>query len=254
VEYRGKVMRRQIASMIIELSYDKEKSVKIRRLPGKHDIEELKKPKYMLIEEEGKVSDNQIELRMFYNPKRKDAKVKSGGIHDYGYGDQYGIDIDVKMKHPEEQLNGYLCKLIRQLCKKHLKPCVLFPSRYSISCQIDNCLYDEENVKDFLEGFVKTIKDSTRFVKITGIKEKIDEDIEVKIRKDEERLGLGPRTTRKGEPTEPKTETKDKPRAKVRIDTKKIKKRHKWKTALIGIELILIFLLGYFIGQVIRIP
>ena len=179
-------MRIQFASLSIDLAYGKDKSVVIRRFPTKYETEKLKKPKYKLVDEEIYASDNQIELSLFYNTTRKFVRTISGGNFDFTSGGRYGIDIDLRMRRPEGELNKYLCSVIRQLCKKHLEPCILFSSRYTIDCQIDSCRLTNETVKNFLEDFITSIESRMEEFKVVKKEEKIEEKAEEQVRKIEE--------------------------------------------------------------------
>lgn len=175
-------MRIPFASMTMDIAYNQDKKITIRRFPTKYETEELKKSKYKLVDEETYISDNQIELNMFYNTRRKSIKVISGGLYDFKEGGRYGVDIDLKMRHPEKELNNYLSGIIRQLCKKYLKPCILFPSRYSINCEIDECRLTEDTVKKFLEDFVTTIEGTIDEIKLIREEKKIEEKAEEQLR------------------------------------------------------------------------
>ena len=180
-------MRVPFASLSMEIAYNEDKNVVIRRFPTKYETTELNKSKYKLVNEEMYTSDNQIELNMFYNTRRKTVNVISGGNYDFTEGGRYGVDIDLKMRHSEKELNNYLCDIIRQLCKKHLKSPVLFTSRHTINCQIDECKLTEEIVKSFLEDFVTNTEKMLDEFKIVSKVKKVEEKVDEKVREIEEK-------------------------------------------------------------------
>jgi len=167
----------------MDIAYSQDKKITIKRYPTKYETEILKKFKYQLVDEEIYTSDNQIELNMFYNTQRKQINVISGGLWDFKEGGVYGVDIDLKITHAEKELNEYLCGVIRELCKKYLKPCILYPGKYSINCQIDDCTLTEDIVKKFLEDFVTAIEGKLSEFRVTKKEEKIEEKVEEQIHK-----------------------------------------------------------------------
>jgi hypothetical protein len=187
-------MRVQFASMIIDLAYNQEKSIIIRRFPTEFETKELKKSKYQLVDEEVHTSDNQLQINMYYNPRRKFVTVISGGNFDFKEGGECGVDIDIKIKHAEQELNKYICEIIRRLCKTHFKPCILYPSRHSVDCQIDSCTLNQDKVKMFLEDFVVTLESTIGIFKVMKKEKKIEEKAEEEVRKYETQLGISKET------------------------------------------------------------
>ena len=181
-------MRVHFASIKMDLAYNQEKSIKIRRFPTNFETAQLKKPKYKLVDEEAFTSDNQLEIRLYYNPRRKSIKVFSGGNYDFNEGGRYGIDIDIKMKHAEKDLIDYLCGITRDLCKEHFKPAIIFPSRHSVNCQIDECKLIHSRVKLFLEDFVNLLESEIAEFRVTKKKKEIEEKADERVAEIEERL------------------------------------------------------------------
>jgi len=181
-------MRVHFASLTMDLAYNQEKSVTIRRFPTEYETKELKKSKYKLVDDEAFTSDNQIIVELYYNPRRKSVKVISGGNYDFHEGGRYGIDIDIKMTHAEKDLIDYLCKNMKKLCKKHFKPAIVFPSRHSVNCQVDECKLTHNKVKLFLEDFVKGLETEIAEFKITAKEEIIEEKADKEVREIENRL------------------------------------------------------------------
>lgn len=179
-------MRVQFATLSMDLAYNQEKSVTISRFPTDYEVKELKKSKYKLLEDEILTSDNQLELKMYHNPRRKHVKVFSGGNYDFKEGGQYGVDIDIRVKEAEKELIDYLSTIMRVLCKKYFKKAIIFPSRHSVACQIDECKLTHNNVNLFLEDFVLRLENKMGDFKITKKEKKIEEDAEERVKKYEE--------------------------------------------------------------------
>jgi len=183
-------MRVHFASMTIDLAYNEEKNITIKRFPTEFEIEKLKKSKYKLVDEEAITVDNQLIINIYYSPSRKFVKVFSGGNYDFREGARHGVDIDIKIKQAEEDLLNYLCEITRELCKKHLKACVLLPSRHSINCQIDEFKLTQDKVKIFLEEFVTNLEGKMEEFRITKKEKEIETKAEEKVRKYEEKEAL----------------------------------------------------------------
>ncbi len=181
-------MRVQFASLKMDLAYNQEKSVIIRRFPTEYETNELKKSKYKLVDEEVMTSDNQLELKMFHNPRRKNVTVKSGGLYDFKEGGTYGVDIDIKIKHAEKEIIDYLCNVMRELCGRHLKKAIVLPSRHSVACQIDGCKLTNQKVKLFLEDFVKSLEGKIAEFEVTSKEEDMQRDADKEVSKIEGKL------------------------------------------------------------------
>jgi len=179
-------MRFQFADLSMDIAYNQDKSVVIRRFPTEYEKTKLKKSKYQLVDEEVYTSDNHLELNMYYNTKRKHIDVISGGNWNFKEGGRYGVDIDVKLKKSERDLNEYLCGIIRQLCNKHLRPCILFTSRHTINCQIDECKLTEDTVNSFIEEFIISLEGTIKDFDVIRKEKKIEKEIDEKVRKREE--------------------------------------------------------------------
>ena len=184
--FEGGKMRVHFATLSMDLAYKKEKSVVLRRFPTEYETKELKKSKYKLVDEEVTTTDNQLELKMYHNPRRKYVRVFSGGNYDFKEGGTYGIDIDIKIKHAEKEIIDYLCSIMRELCKKHLKKAIVFPSMHSVACQIDECKLTHDKVKLFLEDFVMNLEDMIGEFKVTKKEKKIEDKAEEQVKKYEE--------------------------------------------------------------------
>lgn len=101
-------MRVHLASLSIDLSYNQDKSIIIKRFPTEYETEELKKSKYKMIDEEYQTSDNQLELNIYYSPRKKQVKVRSGGNYDFNEGPRNGTNITIKIKKSEGDLINYI--------------------------------------------------------------------------------------------------------------------------------------------------
>ena len=179
-------MRYKFASLSVDIAYNSDKSVVIRRFPTEYETTELKKSKYKLVDEEAYTSDNHLELILYYNTRRKHVDVISGGNYNFKEGGRYGVDINLNIKKAEQDLIEYLSDIIRDLCRMHLKPCVLFPSRHSINCEIDECKLTEDKVKIFIQDFVTTLERDIKDFKVRKIEKKIEEEVDKKVRQREE--------------------------------------------------------------------
>jgi len=169
--------------MTLDISYRDDKKVRISKIHKDHESEELKKSKYKIDSSEMYIYDNQIDLDMFLNqmdPLRKkslkpDFKEFCLRKKDFSrYAENYllskkklinpleecffsqdGLNIYIGLKNPDDELNDNLCVVLTQLCRKYLKPGIMFISKEGIICKIDNCSYSENILKKFLEDFVK---------------------------------------------------------------------------------------------------
>jgi len=175
-------MRIQFASITMDIAYNKEKSIVIRRFPTEYETKELKKFKYKLVDEETFTSDNQIELKMHYNTKKTSVDHRTETGRTFRWGGTYGVEIDLHMTHAEEELNEYLRGVIRHLCEKYLKPCILLSSRHSINCEIDECELTTKAVKQFFEDFVTTVEGEMSDFKVTKKEKKMEEKAEEKVK------------------------------------------------------------------------
>lgn len=168
------------ATMKIEVSYDKEMPITIRRFPTEFEIKELKKYERKLVDEEIKIVDNEITIKIYNERKSNISKTISGGNYDFTQKGPPGTFIEIKIKHPEEKIVDTIIKIVRELCKKHLEPCVLFPSRYTISCTVNNFQPSTELIQNFFLDFIKEVEKNIKSFKITHKEEKVEyKDLEI---------------------------------------------------------------------------
>jgi hypothetical protein len=238
-------MRVQFATLSIDLAYDQEKSVTIKRFPTEYEVKKLKKSKYQLVDKEVLTSDNRLELKMYHNPRRKHITVFSGGNYDFKEGGQYGVDIDIKIKEPEKELIDYLCTLSRELCEKHFKKAIIFPSRRSVACQIDECKLTHNSVNMFLEDFVIALESKIGDFKVTKKEKEIEEGAEERVKKYEEQLGIKEEKIDESTPLPPLAEPND--------DFYKPKLSKKWKNIIIGLSIIIMILLVLLSGKLLNV-
>ena len=175
-----------ITYLTLDISYNDYKKVRIRKIHNDLESEELKKSKYKIDVNETYIYDNQIDLDMFsspinpfdtyikkqlktknkvFNPEEKVFSRYLGNVlgieknllepEEY-FMPKFGIYIYVGLKNPDEEFNNNLCSVLQKLCKKYLKPGIMFTSKEGIICKIGNCSYSENTLKKFLEEFVIT--------------------------------------------------------------------------------------------------
>jgi hypothetical protein len=173
------------AYITLDLSYDDIKKVRIRKISENYETEEIKKSTYKIDEEETYIIDNQIDLDIYhtfnfsnsedfylkktfkYNDKefltqKKDIYKYGGNLYKFEDPSKLedslnrAIIIYVSIKNPDEQLNDNLCIILHQLCKKYFKTGMMFTSQEGIMCRMDDCPHSSDDLKNFLEDFVKT--------------------------------------------------------------------------------------------------
>ena len=181
--------RTLITYVTLDISYNDDKKVRIRKIHKNIKTEELKKSKYLVENDETYIYDNQIVLDMFSVYKWELPKISSirslksenegfktqfielskygadffrinkydpSPLLDWAKWSNFRIDIYVSMKKPDEQLNDSLCSIIHQLCKKYLNTSVVVTGKNTIICRIYDCSYSENILKNFIEDFVIT--------------------------------------------------------------------------------------------------
>ncbi len=173
-------MGKLFASMTIDVSYNEEMPITIRRFPTEHEIKKLQKYSNKLVDEERITSDNEITIKLYNRQKTRFSKTISGGNYDFTHASSPGTYIDVKIKHAEKNLKNTVVEILRSLSTKHLEPCVLFPSRYSIACSINNFQLTKDIAENFLLDFTVELEKRIETFKITKHKEEIEyEDVEI---------------------------------------------------------------------------
>ncbi len=175
-----------ITYITLDISYCDYKKVRIRKIHKDYEPEELKKSKYIIDTQEMYIYNNQIDLDVFSdltdffnifgkrysNPdikifpiEKKDFSKYLGNVLEFEenmfkpreyFMPECGINVYVGMKNPDEDLNDNLCSVLHQICKKYLKPGVIFSSKEGLIYKIDNCSYSENIMKKFLKDFVIT--------------------------------------------------------------------------------------------------
>jgi len=199
--------RRLITYVTLDISYDDDKKVRIRKIHKNIKTEELKKSKYLVENDETYIYDNQIVLDMFsvykyelpnistikcLEPENEEYKTQFIDFSKYGTDffriekydptplfdwvkwSNFRIDIYVSMKKPNEQLNDSLCNTIHQLCKKYLNTSVVITGKNTIICRIYDCFCSEDIFKKFIEDFVViTEKDIIKNIKEKKVKKDI---------------------------------------------------------------------------------
>lgn len=175
-----------ITYVTLDISYDDNKKVRIRKIHKNIKTKEFKKSKYLIENDETYIYDNQIVLDMFsvckcephniftirsLKPENEEFKTQFIEFSKYGTDffriEKYyptpfldwtnlRIDIYVSMKNPDEQLNDSLCNTIHQLCKKYLDTSVVITGKDTIICRIYDCSYSENILKKFIEDFIIT--------------------------------------------------------------------------------------------------
>jgi len=181
--------RFHITYITLDISYNDDKKVRIRKIHKCTKTEELRKSKYKIDENETYIYDNQIDLDLFLTEKwnlphifrkshlnleneefktqQKDTfkdvrdvlneKIITQQKNTFRDSKEFstsGIEIYVSIKNPDEQLIDNLCNIIHQLCKKYLKTSIIYTVKDGIMCRIDDYSYSENVLKKFLEDFV----------------------------------------------------------------------------------------------------
>ena len=147
------------ASMKVELIYHEDKYIVNKRFPSTTEIEDFHFSPHKLLDEQERILTNEI-LVLMYNRMQGVSfeKAFGGGNFDFKVENPPGIDIEIHMKQPDLDLRKDLGEIVRELCKKHLKPASIQPSRYYISCKIDKCILSDENVQMFCTDFLNNIQ------------------------------------------------------------------------------------------------
>lgn len=176
-----------ITYVTLDISYDDNKKVRIRKIHKNIKTEELKISKYRIENDETYIYDNKIVLDMFsvckselpnistircLKPENEEYKTQFIEFSKYGADffriEKYDptplsdwikwinfrIDIYISMKNSDERLNDCLCSIIHQLCKKYLNTSVVITGKNTIVCRINDCSYSENILKKFIEDFV----------------------------------------------------------------------------------------------------
>jgi len=177
-------LRFSITYVTLDISYNDDKKVRIRKIHQGSKSEELKKSKYIIGNDETYIYDNQIDLEMFSflnnMPvnlclkallKTEDGEFQTQPMELSKYGADFfriekhpsecffdmpkdQIDIYVTLKNPDEQLNDSLCFILNDLCKKHLKNSVIITNKNTIICRVYDSFYSHIILKEFVEDFV----------------------------------------------------------------------------------------------------
>jgi hypothetical protein len=181
----SKELRCLISYVTLDISYNNDKKVRIRKIHKDTKTEELKKPKYKIEGFETYIYDNQIDLDIFYimknepleffryrylKPECEEFKTQIIDLsrygadmfriekyfpeHDIDWKSNDRIDIYVSMKNPDEHLNDNLCSILHNLCKKYLKTSIMISGKDTIICRIYDCFYSRFLLKNFIEDFV----------------------------------------------------------------------------------------------------
>ena len=175
-----------ITYVTLDISYDDDKKVRIRKIHKGSKSEELKKSKYIIGNDETYIYDNQIDLEMFsfknsipinlclkaflkseneefqtqfMDFSKYDAdffRIEKSFPEPFLDYTKVRVDIFVSIKNPDEQLNDSLCEILNNLCKKYLKNSIIFTGKNTIICRVYNCFYSHIILKEFIEDFVLT--------------------------------------------------------------------------------------------------
>jgi len=181
--------RYHITYITLDISYNDDKKVRIRKIHKGIKIEELIQSKYKIDDNETYIYDNRIDLDMFstskwdphhifrkrylnleneeFKTQQKDTfkdvrdtlneKIITQQKNTFRDAKEFfidGIEIYVSIKNPDEQLIDNLCNIIHQLCKKYLKTSIIYTVKDGIMCRIDDYSYSENILNKFLEDFV----------------------------------------------------------------------------------------------------
>ena len=169
--------------MTLDISYDNDKKVRIRKIHKDIESEELRKSKYK-VDDHTYIFDNQIDLDVFSTYKiqnfdffrrrnlyltGEEFKTQRKDLSRYGadlfriekyYPESLNdfiknrLDFYVSLKNPDEQLINNLCRILHQLCMKYLKTSIMIIDKDSIICRIDDCSYSMDVLKKFLEELI----------------------------------------------------------------------------------------------------
>ena len=91
-----------------------------------------------------------------------------------------GVTINIITKHSDYNLNQNISDIIRLLCREHLKPCVLYPSRYTTSCTINDVRLTDNIIENFLSDFCRHLEETIGAKEFIEADKKIDfKDFEV---------------------------------------------------------------------------
>lgn len=162
------------ATMTIGISYSKKMPITIRRFPTDFEINELEKYRHKLVDEDANINDNEITVKIYNKRKKSFTKTISGGNFDFNQINPAGTFIEIRIKYPEKQIVHTVKNIVRELCNKHLEPCVMFPSRLSISCTINNFQPNKQCIQNFLLDFTDKINKNVKLFKVTKEESVID--------------------------------------------------------------------------------
>jgi len=160
--------RELLASMKVEFAYHEGKDVIVRRFPSQIEIEDFHFSPHKLVDEPERILNNEI-LVLMYNRIEEVTfeKAYGGGNFDFNVENPPGIDIEIHMKQPDLELRTDLGDIARGLCKKHLKPASILPSRYFISCKINRCDLPDEKAQVFCTDFLNELQTKIQRYRIT---------------------------------------------------------------------------------------
>jgi len=147
------------ATMKIELAYKEGTEIITRRFPTTTEIEDFHHSPHKLMVKREQTLKNEVLVLMYYRRHGNSfAKLYSGGNYDFNNENPQGIDIEIHMKQPDPDLRIDLGDIAREVCKIHLKPAYILPSRYYISCKIDKCELPDEKAQIFCIDFLKQLQ------------------------------------------------------------------------------------------------
>ena len=168
------------ATLKIALSYDKEMPITIRRFPTEFEIEKLRKYEHKLVDDKEFISENEITITIYNTTKSGISKLISGGNYDFTHINPAGTLIFLYLKQPEPVLKENLVDIAKNLCKKHMKPCILHPSNYTINCKIENYQPTKQCIQDFLSELTFELENRINTSKIYKTGGQIEvKDIEI---------------------------------------------------------------------------
>jgi hypothetical protein len=156
------------ASMKVEIEYHEGKNILTKRFPSTIEIEDFHFSPHKMVFEEERISTNEI-LVLIYNRLGGVSfeKAYGGGNYNFKVENPSGIDIELHLKKPDSDLRTDLGEIARRLCKKHLKPASILPSRYFVSCKIDRYELPDEKAQLFCTDFLNEIQTKIQTYNIT---------------------------------------------------------------------------------------